>query len=473
MPPNETNYQPLMKNASKEHPAFLQSDLNRSFELSESRSTLVDSTSDDSIISDGKVDKRLSSDRLESAASKDHARQPSYLYAITGPKSFYDNDAFSSYVAALESASAERTRTRSSYDSVDQQGTSLRHNVPMKSVTNQHLANPVGVGDNGRVRSNGNCNTLPYKSSRIHNNSERLDLYQGYSHQNSPCGLADDGWGISRPGSAPCIRPPPPLPMVKSSAGDFKRETRVVGYNGGKLGRYVVGRTVEKDDGLAENQYISATKVQNVLMSQGLRTRRCWVQGADGRVSKVQGNNPNPSVRCVGQSTVLQRQIAGCETNSVENVSVESHKDSGYRSGESNDDDRGSPNSVLSSPSIDSGEFLPARNAQAIAQNFLRSGRREDQPDVSGLAVSLDNLRSVSSGVACRRQRKAPLMSTIQEIDCYANKDSSLSGNERSKLVHQRAAAYPYLKDVTHTRTDNKNSSIANPPRKLLQSDVL
>lgn len=473
MPPNETNYQPLMKTASRERPAFLQSDLNRSFETSESRSTLVDSASDDSV-SDGNVGRGSSSDRLDNT-SKDHVRQPSYLYAITGPKSFYDNEAFSSYVAALESASSEeRTRTRSSYDSVEQQGTSLWHNAPMKSAaTNQHLTNSVGLGDHGRVRSNGNCNTLPYKS-RSRDNSERSGLYQSYSHQNSPCGLVGDGW-ISRPGSAPCIRPPPP--MVKSSASDFQRETHAVGYNSGKLGRCAVGRTVEKDDGLAENQYISATKVQSVLTSQGLRTRRCWVQGADGRVASRAAQNAGnpPSVRCVvGQSAI----IAGCESNSVENVSVESHKDSGYRSGESNED-RGSPSSVLSSPSVDSGEFLPARNAQAIAQDFLRSGRRgEDRPDdVSGLTVSLDSLRSgPSSGVACRRQRKAPVMGTIQEIDCYSNKDSvSLPGNEMHKSFHQKAAVYPYLKDTAHARTDrpSKNSSVANPPRKLLQSDFL
>lgn len=472
MPPNETNYQSLIKSASRERPAFLQSDLNRSFELSESRSTLVDSASDDSV-SDGNVGRRSSSDHLDST-STDHVRQPSYLYAITGPKSFYDNEAFSSYVAALESASPERTRTRSCYDSVEQQGTSLRRNAAMKpAATNQHLTNSVGLGDHGRVRSNANCNTLPYKS-RQHDNSERSGLYQSYSHQNSPCGLADDGW-FSRPGSAPCVRPPPPPPppMVKSSASDFQRETHAVGYNGGKFGRCVVGRTVENDDGLHENQYISATKVQNVLMSQGLRTRRCWVQGADGGRGVSRAQNGNPSVRCVvvGQGAALQRQVTAgcCESNSVENVSVESHKDSGYRSGESNED-RGSPSSVLSSPSIDSGEFLPARNAQAIAQNFLRSGR-EDQPDVSGLTMSLDNLRSGgSSGVACRRQRKAPpIMNTIQEINCYSNKDSSLPDSEIHKSVHKRAAAYPYLKDTAHARTDG----IANPPRKLLQSDFL
>lgn len=411
-------------------------------------------------------------------------RQPSYLYAITGTNSLYRDEAYVSYRQAIDAAYGSHGRAdrlSSSIDlSVNKTGRNecqpeenssaenriVQNNAKPKSV---RFSNRVlGVLPGGRVESfrmsgdNGRMGMADDSRYRIqppasYEQSPRMI----YPTVNSSNGAQINNLRPSNSSSGPVTKPPPAayVPVTAfegESTGTYGKQSS----GRGLLNADWLGRIAEEDEA-GNEQYISAKKVQNVLLSQGMKGRRCVTRNTNnngfmGSQNTIIQNSsgahrttaPTKNTSVHSSSCNAAKTVQSCGTNpqgqvlgdSLENVSLGSHKDSGYRSGDSNVDQTSS-NSVPSSPSLDSGEFLPARNFQLIARDVMKVEKQDCSEEGSGFSSSLEILSSCASshGGGIPRRQRAQTLNTIHEAstgNCI-NAASMLNSEYKYKEVQQ------------------------------------
>lgn len=397
-------------------------------------------------------------------------RQPSYLYAITGTNSLYRDDAYVSYRQAMDDAYGSGGRAGSLSSSIDvsvnktgrnecqseesSSGSSpiMQNNARTKSV---RFSNRVlGVLPGGRVESfrmSGESGRMGQENDSRYRILPHASYEQNprmpYPSVNSNSGTQINNLRPSTGSSGSVIKPPPAghVPVaafIGESTGPSVAGKQSPGR--GLLNTDWLGKIAEEEEAGGE-QYISARKVENVLLSQGMRGRRCGTRSNDNRFmssqstiacntiipaqsSSVHSGNVGKMVRSYGTNSQGSQVLS----DSLENVSLGSHKDSGYRSGDSNAD-QNSSSSVPSSPSLDSGEFLPARNFQLL----VKVEKQDCFEEGSGVSSSLDSLSSCASsqGSGVPRRQRVQTLNTIHEVSSgkCVNATSMLNSEYKQK----------------------------------------
>lgn len=411
-------------------------------------------------------------------------RQPSYLYAITGTNSLFRDEAYVSYRQAIDDAYGRAGSVSSSMDlSVNKTGRNecqTEENSGDSSPVIQNNAKPKSVRFSNRV-----LGVLPggrVESFRMSGETGRMGMANDSRYRILPHASYEQSPRMPYPGvnsnsntqinnprpstssSGPMIKPPPAAYVPVAAFEGESTGTYIAGKQSsgrGSSNADWLGRIAEEEESGSE-QYISAKKVQNVLLSQGMKGRRCGPRTNDSRfagsqntltrnssgIHKVIAPAQNASIHSSSGNVAKIVQSNGTNqrgqvlSDSLENVSLGSHKDSGYRSGDSNADQTSS-SSVPSSPSLDSGEFLPARNFQLIARDAMKVEKQDCSEEGSGFSSSLESLSSYASsqGSGIPRRQRAQVLNTIHEVtgstgNCV-NAASMLNSEYKHKEIQQ------------------------------------
>lgn len=435
---------------------------------------------------------RYDDSKEENAA---YCRQPSYLFAVDGDDSFYKDETYCSYLRAMNSCVLTsdnqhnmegRGKPKTQYfnegikKSYDREKSQAVERFKDKSVKFSNQV--VGFSATGTAESfhmsddfSGDCTTE--KVMETQRNITRTFPYVGckksgdliytemLSHNYEPY---DRQSQIAREncfqGKSQNLVTRQDIPARQEDKPSFM----AVEKYGVKSEEILNWLERSKDcDSSTNGPYINTKTVQYVLSGQGMKAKHNN-KTTPSETLKTNVKTLNHSMDgIVSLRRVGVNMGKGPLDDNLENDSLGSRMESGYRSCDSSGD-HNSKNSVPSSPSLESGEFMLSRNVRLIARTAgSHDGFESELGSFSSSAESLSSCSSSQESGAMSRWQKSKTMETIPENlnifhFCEYQKKEAVGKPLKTHLKREPAARV-YQEEQSQTSYYNQFSNQNQP----------